>query len=149
MVKRRIIDRASGSDDLKLVLLDLEGQVAVWRELSHQDTDRIDFLLQRNDFLRDEFRKECQQLKLGCDRADELARKLLALSKERKRLNRERDRSDGLDKKLLVAQNHVHKFLQQQVERNEASRGLLDRLRGFFIGDNGIIGRDSASGARP
>ncbi len=148
MAKWYIINRASGSDDLKSALLDLERQVAVWRELSHQDADRIDFLLQRNDLLRDEFRKECQRLEPGCDRADELARKLLALGKERKRLNRKRDRTDGLDKMLLVAQNHVYQFLQQQIGQNKASRGLLDRLRSSFIGDNGI-GRDSASGARP
>ena len=148
MAKRYIIDRASGSDDLKLVFLDLERQVAVWRELSYQDADRIDFLLQRNDLLRDEFRKECNRLEPGCDRADELARSLLALGKERKRLNRARDRADGLDKMLLIAQNHIHKFLQQPVGRNKAPRGLLGRLRGFFIGDSGI-GRDSASGTRP
>ena len=98
MAKRHIIDRASGSDDLKLVFLDLERQVAVWRELSYQDADRIDFLLQRNDLLRDEFRKECNRLEPGCDRADELARSLLALGKERKRLNRARDRADGLER---------------------------------------------------
>ena len=148
MAKWYIINRAPGSDDLKSALLDLERQVAVWRELSHQDADRIDFLLQRNDLLRDEFRKECQRLEPGCDRADELARKLLALGKERKRLNRARDHADGLGKMLLIAQNHVHKFLQQPVGRNKAPRGLLDRLHGFFIGDDGI-GRDSASGTRP
>ena len=136
MAKRYIIDRASGSDDLKLLYLDLERQVAVWRELSYQDADRIDFLLQRNDLLRDEFRKECNRLEPGCDRANSLARKLLALGKEHKRLSRARDRPDGLDKKLLLAQNHIHKFLK--VGRNQAPRGLLDRLRGFFIGDNGI-----------
>ena len=53
MAKRHIIDRASGSDDLKLVFLDLERQVAVWRELSYQDADRIEFLIQRNYLLRD------------------------------------------------------------------------------------------------
>jgi len=136
VAKQYIISRVSGSDGLKLALLDLERQVAVWRELSYQDADRIDFLLQRNDLLRDEFRKECNRLEPGCDRANELARKLLALGKEHKRLSRARDRADGLDKKLLLAQNHIHKFLK--VGRNQAPRGLLDRLRGFFIGDNGI-----------